>query len=729
MAKLGQAAFSSGELDPALHARADLAIYQTGLAICENFIVRGQGGVENRPGYEFKNEVKDSDDAVRLIPFAFNDDDTYMLEFGPEYLRVQRNGEQVLLPSAPSAWVTATSYTAGDHVANGGTNYHCTVDHTSAGTSEPGVGATWTDFWHPLVNDIVEIETPYVAGDLRFIDYQQNGSILVLTVDGQDPRKLTRIDHHQWTIEDIDFSPAIDAPTGVVVTASSANTEKTYEYVITAINSDGEESIPSTAGTDTNFESMNGDATKYNDITWSAVTGAVSYSIYKEAQGVFGFIGSATSLSFRDTGLAAKVADTPPADRDPFAATAGQPRTVAYHEQRLVFGGADPQNVELSQVGNYFNFTMSEPARDSDAMSLDIVTSRIAQIRYVVSQGDLMVFTAGAEVRITSGDNPFILENIRRRVQSGYGCAQGVKPQLMGDKILFVQRGGQIIRDFAYSFEADKFTGKEVSVIARHMFQGRKIVAWTYQPEPDSVLWIVMDDGNMVGVTYLPEHDTLAFHRHELNGFVEDVATVPQGESEKLYIVVRRTIDGVTRRYIEMASDREFTTIEDSTFLDSHVTGTITGTTISGLDHLEGEEVKALVGGDVINDLTVTSGSVDLPREYTNAKAVVGLAYESTLRTLEPWLEGAYSNQMSIARLQLRVLNTRGVWAGADEDDLVEYRTRDLEDWGEPGRAITDTIELVLPSTWDFKGQVYVKQTDPLPCNILAVVPDVEIGG
>lgn len=724
MPKVGQPSFTSGELDPALHARADLQLYRTGLATCSNYIVQPQGGVRNRPGTKYVAATKSNAEA-RLMPFAYNDDDSYLLEFTANAMRVYRNGSQVALPSTPTAWADVTAYAIGDHVSESGTNYYCIQAHTSAAANDqPGSGTNWTDYWHALESDIVEIPTPWTYAQTKALDFEQNADTLIITHSGADPVKLIRTDHHQWKLETLTYAPQISAPTGL---SATGGTGTAYNYVVTAVDSESfEESVASAS------VSNNEDGGK---ITWTDVSGASKYNIYKQEQGIYGFIGQSSdgTTGFTDSKLIALTDDTPPVATDPFASTTAFPNAVAFHEQRLCFGGADPQRVNTSQTGNYFNFSVSEPANDGDALTLDIVTNKIAQIRYIVSQIDLLVFTAGAEVRVTSGDNAFTLDNLRRKTQSQYGCEQYIKPQLVGDKILFVQRGGKNIRDFAFSWERDKFTGGDLSVIAKHLYADNKIIGWAFQEEPNPIMWMVMNNGALTALTIAEEHQVLAFHQHSLGGDgahkVLDVEVVPESDGAATYFVVERTINSGTKRYIERLSEWQHATIDDATFSDCHLTGTITGSSISGLDHLEGEDVVILIGGDVVTGQTVTSGAVTLPRTYTNEKACVGYGYTSQLKTLEPPINDAYGNEMSVARLQLKVLDTRGVWAGPTADEMTEYPTRDTEDWGEPGTTHTGTIEIVIEPTWKRRGQVVVEQRDPLPSYILAMVPEVEVGG
>ena len=96
MTTFSQKSFSGGEISPSLYARVDQVKYANGLKTCRNSMVMRHGGTTNRPGTVFVAEVKDSSKTVRFIPFIFNSDQTYVLEFGDQYMRVLRNGAQVV---------------------------------------------------------------------------------------------------------------------------------------------------------------------------------------------------------------------------------------------------------------------------------------------------------------------------------------------------------------------------------------------------------------------------------------------------------------------------------------------------------------------------------------------------------------------------------------------------------------------------------------------------------
>jgi len=141
---LVQRSFAAGELAPALHARADLAKYQTGLKVCRNFFVRKEGGVSNRAGFRFVDPCKTDTYGTRLARYVGSlSGEGYLLEFGANYIRFFQNGAAILVTGVP-AYDGGTAYSPGDVVSSGGVNYY---NHTAVtGTAPPD-----TDFWHPLL--------------------------------------------------------------------------------------------------------------------------------------------------------------------------------------------------------------------------------------------------------------------------------------------------------------------------------------------------------------------------------------------------------------------------------------------------------------------------------------------------------------------------------------------------------------------------------------------------
>jgi hypothetical protein len=421
----------------------------------------------------------------------------------------------------------------------------------------------------------------------------------------------------------------------------------------------------------------------------------------------------------------------------------------------------------------------------------------------MVSLEDLIVLTSGAVHKITSGDNTFSFENLRTKPQS-YRGSSILDPIIIDSTILFVQARGSRVRDIKYALESDGYKGQPLSILSEHLVRNKTIVSWTYAQEPDSIIWMVRNDGKLLGVTYLEEQDVLAWHQHETDGYFESVCSIPEGEEDAVYFVVRRTIDGVEKRYIERLHSRNFEAVEDAFFVDSGLSfdggsAVITGMTqanpvvvtavghvftngqtirhedlvgmdeangneytigntatdtyeltgvdgtgyvaydsggiakrvvtdISGLDHLEGKSVAILADGNVHPQLTVTSGAVTLT--YAVNKVHIGLPYTSDLETLEPPFEGTAGSPKSAQEIIIGVEDSRGLWAGPtnSEENLVELKQRDDEDWGDPTDLQTGYFNITVESTWEQNGQLLLRQVDPLPLTVLSIVPDYDVG-
>jgi hypothetical protein len=201
-----QRAFAGGEISTDISGRADVAKYQTGLKTCRNFIVMRQGGVTRRPGHRFIDEAKDSSNNLLMARFIFNEDQTYLIEVGPQYFRFIRNGAQIVV-SGVAAWNSGTDYVVADLVVVAGINYYCVLAHTN----HTPPNAT---YWHALTGAIYEIPTPYLNADLDRLRFTQSGDVIKITHLNYDMRDLYREDHTRWILGLTPLGAAIDPPTG-----------------------------------------------------------------------------------------------------------------------------------------------------------------------------------------------------------------------------------------------------------------------------------------------------------------------------------------------------------------------------------------------------------------------------------------------------------------------------------------------------------------------------------
>lgn len=686
-----QPAFTGGELSPALWARVDLAKYGSGLKSALNLFIHAHGGASNRAGFEFVGEVKDSTKKTRVISFQFNTEQSYILEFGHLYMRVYRDGGLVL--SGPTAY---------------------------------------------------ELTTPYTQDDVEDLVITQEADVMYITHVLYAPRKLGRLADDNWTLTTPTFAPSISPPGAPTVTKPGDTsglpgyTPTTYKYKVSSIaTTNGEESLPSGFGSVINDLSLAGGI---NRVQWSAVAGSERYIIYREDNGVYGYVGGTSGLSFDDENITPDLADTPQTGYNPFVGAGNYPRCSTFVEQRLALASSlnDPQACWLSQSANYENFGYSRPRKASDGFEFRIRARQVNEIRALLAVRGMMILTSSAEWVVSGGSNDFISPDTIVIKNQGYRGASRVQPVVVGTAVLFAQGRGGVVRDFSYEFAEDSFTGKDLTILARHLFEGREIKAWAYAQAPHSILWVVLDDGSLRSLTYMKEHDVWAWTRHATDGLFDDVTVIGEGMEDVPYFIVKRTIGGVTKRYIERMHTRSFTAVEDAFFVDSGLTyaGAAT-TTISGLGHLEGKQVVALADGNVVRNLTVTGGSITL--QNAASKVHVGLPYEAALKTLDldlgevRGLGTVQGRKKSVSNVTLRVERTRGIWLGTDDytresGRMIEYKQRSTENWNEAIQAYTGDLAILPMPTWRDGGNVVVKQFDPLPLTILAIMPDITLG-
>lgn len=562
-----QKSFAGGELSPAHWGRSDMVKFVTGARALRNFFVASEGGAWNRPGTSFVCEVKDSTKAVRLIKFVFNNEQTYTLEFGNLYMRVIRAGARVSVSSV-TAWSNATAYVVGDLASDAGVNYYCILGHTN----QQPPNAT---YWYPLTGSIYEIPTPYLEADLPNLKLTQSADVVTIVNRGYAIRELRRTGHTSWVLATKSFTPSILAPAGPAAVNGTAGTT-VWRYKVTAVKTDTyEESLPTAA-----FDCTGGTPTAAapNTLSWTLSDDAAEYNVYREVNpgnGVYGLIGVASGVAFSDYNATPDQTKTPPVDRAILASTDNYPGTVAYFQQRLTFASTnnETEKVFASRSGKFSNFTVSSPSQEDDAVTFTLAGRQVNEIRHLVEIGGKLVsFTSGGELTI-QGDSAGILKpgEINPK-QHTYNGSSNLAPIPIDSNALYVQERGSIVRDLFFDFQSDGYRGNDLTIFASHMFKGYTLADWDYQKTPNSIVWAVRDDGIMLGLTYLREHQIWGWHRHDTDGIFENVCCVPEGLEDAVYVVVQRTIDGSSVRYIERMNTRLIGDIEDAIFMDCAAT-------------------------------------------------------------------------------------------------------------------------------------------------------------
>jgi len=599
MARIHQRSFGGGVIAPELLGRIDLNHYQTGLATCTNFYPLPHGPAVNRPGFQFVKEVKNGGSSkARLIPFIFNPTQAYTLEFGNLYMRVHTEAATVLnstttisgATSANPVVITDTGhgYLNGDEVyitavvgmtelngryfkvASKTTN---TFELTDLQDNNINGGAYTSYSSAGTAASVFELTTTYTTASLFDLSFTQSADVLTIVHPTFVPREVRRAGATNWAIANITFAPTISAPTGESVTASPKSGSLLYNYVVTALSETLEESIAS-GETATGADQDLSVAGNVNTISWSSVTDAERYNVYKEDNGVFGFIGQTPDTTFVDDNIEADVLISPPINKTPFGSTDNYPSTVSYHDQRRTFGATNnsPQTVWMTRPGTEANLSISVPSQDNDSIQFTLAARQFNRIQHMVPLDDLIIFTSATEWKLTTENSDALTPTtIALRPQSYVGTA-AINPIVSGDAVLFVADLGGHVYDMNYSFETDKYKPRDISIIAPDLFDGFTIVDWDYSSTPTSIVWAVRSDGTLLGCTYLSgqKPDILGWHKHETDGEFESVCVIPENDGEKhLYVVVKRRLNGVTRRFIERLHSRIFSEVQEAFFVDS----------------------------------------------------------------------------------------------------------------------------------------------------------------
>ena len=824
--------FSSGEISPEMAGRIDDSKYQQGAATMRNFIAKPQGPAENRPGFFFVKEVKDSTKQTRLIPFRFNVSQTMVIEIGEEYFRFHTLGA-TLNYSDGSTWTSNTNVGIGDIYKYNNVNYYSI-------TGQSGVQPPNATHWYPLPADMTyEIPSPYQESELFDIKFVQSSDVMTLVHPNHEPAELRRYGATDWRFINIDFTASISAPTIASVVAympssasNNSDTNEDHTYVVTAVASDGvRESAASSSSSVSNNIFVTG---AKNTITWNKVTGASRYRVYKEQGGLFGFIGekdhdssgNPNTYSIVDNNIAPDFAITPPRYETIFSGTNNFPNAVSYFEQRRVFAGTnnEPQTIFMTRSGTESDMSFKLPIKDDDRIKFRVAAREANRIKHIVPLTQLLFMTEAAEWRVTSVNSDAITPTSIAVKPQSYVGANDTQPVVVNNSMVYISSRGGHARELGYNWQSNGFITGDLSIRAAHLFDGFDITDMTLAKAPTPIVWMISTSGKLIGLTYVPEQQVGAWHQHDTDGTFESVTTVAEGSVDAAYCVIKRTINGNTKRYIERMGTRDYASQRDSFFVDSGLsyngtntnnsrTVTITSSgnytkgssvtlefpsnipvfkvgnnglttdlndaivivdgtetyrcditaiaddhtatvkldrdlpnnlqntaitsyeiaekTLLGLSHLVGKTVNILADGAVHPTRVVdNNGGIVLNRAASVVH--IGLPYVCDLQTLPLALQTEAVGQGRVKNLNhawLRVFESSGIFAGPTSEKLTEAKQRTTEPYGSPPNLKTEDIKIMLTPTWQDYGQIFIRQTDPLPLTVVGITLEVSVGG
>lgn len=452
-----------------------------------------------------------------------------------------------------------------------------------------------------------------------------------------------------------------------------------------------------------------------------------------------------------------------------FSAGNGYPRAVCFFQDRLCFAGtsAQPQNVWMSQSGDYENF--AKGAQDSDAIDEEINSGFREQIMWLAAyQGQIAAGTPESEYILTGGgvgvggNGPALTPtNFSAAIQSRYGVAD-IQPLFVESRLLYIQKALQTTYEFAYDIYQGTFGSKNLNLLHNIITTaGFKEVA--YGAVPYRLLCFTTNNGNLVALTYNREQDVWAWSRHYTGQDLStpdkfaSVASIPNasGLADQFWFAVNRTINGVLRCYVEVLDSTLGVVAGDSA---SQQTFNPATKTLSGLGYLLGRTVWLNCDGAVVGPFTITSTG-QLTLQIAASSVQVALPEYSQILTVRPEIQGAPTVQGSLKNwttIWVRLFNTVGVQVngsqvyfrapsdnmgqgvpvpvGGSPDVAASEGGVSLTPFGTPivynyGPTFLTTFDVRVQNLgYDRDGRVLIQQLQPLPCTVLAMFGSLQVG-
>lgn len=403
------------------------------------------------------------------------------------------------------------------------------------------------------------------------------------------------------------------------------------------------------------------------------------------------------------------------------------PSSITFFEERLWFAYA--QHLWASKSGDFFNFTFG--TKDDDAMQYTIGANQANKILWLASGKILASGTSKDIYKLSASTLDEAITPLNRRIVrevSNKGSAY-VEPISIDNVALYISWSRRKIREFSYNFENDSYVAPDMTILASHLFPF-DIKHMAFQSEPNSCLWVIRDDGALLGFTYQRLEGVAAWHRHATDGKFESVSCIPNTTRDgynEVWVVVNRTIEGAETRYIEMFEKETITeasndNIMDSFYVDSGLSYDGEPTqTVSGLTHLNGKTVSVLADGIVQSSKVVSGGTISL--DLPASKVHVGLPYIATMQTM---------------RIERK--DTQGTWQGRRKriNQVVFrlYKAKQFKYGSLPNSTLLEKKFNTLYSGdweadnvlgWNREGYVTIKADTPLPFALSAIIAELEV--
>ena len=589
-------------------------------------------------------------------------------------------------------------------------------------------------------NAPLEIVSPWPEAELYDVEGPQTADVLYLFHDATPTHKLQRFGHTTWSLVEVAWQDGPYLDLNITTTTLTPGATSGVAVTVTA---------SSIVGINDNTGFQTTDIGRLVRIDNPAA--AIAWG--------WGIIVARTSTTVVTVHVKKAFAATTADTRWRLGAwsnATGFPKCATFFEQRLYAANTteQPQTFWASQ---YDDFENQKPDTDDDVPEADDAFDRTlladsVDAIYWLSAGEdrLVIGTSGGEWVPSSTGDALTALDVKARRQTKHGSAK-IQPVRVGGVVLFVQRAKRKLREFGLSQQSviDTYVAPDMTRLAQHITRGG-VVEIDYAEEPESIVWIVRNDGQLLSMTYRRDEEVVGWGRHILGGVfgsgdavVESVTVIPgtngsgqvqdSSARDEVWLIVKRTINGATKRYVEFM-EQAFETgdaQEDAYYVDSMVTyDGASATTLSGYDHLEGQTVSIWADGAIHPTKTVTGGQITLDSANTVVQA--GLAYTHTLKTLKIKAGNPAGTPIGkkkrIYGVTFVLLNSHTLKYGPDADNLSERDFRVVSDAMDTAAPLfTGEKPIEFPGGWTEDARIVIQSSDPAPFTLLALAPEVVI--
>lgn len=758
--------FTSGEWSPLMDGHINLERFPASSKLIQNLICLKQGPMVRRGGTRFVKEVKDSSANTVLIDFEFNAEQVYHIEAGNSYFRFFTSNAAVtetaqnitdITQADPAVLTyTGTDPSNGDEVYISGVSGMTEVNGKYFLVSNVNAGANTFELQDIDGNDIdstgytayssggtiavtYEITSPYSSSDLMDSDYKhkfqyaQSADVLYVAHGDYNLRGLVRAANASWSVNDLEFvdGPYLDTNSTTTTLTLSGTTGS---VTVTASAVDGINDGDGFQTTDVGRLIRWRDPA--NNWTWLEITARTSTTVVTATiKGEDASAGTATT-SWR-LGV--------------YSETTGHPKVITFFQDRIFLASCEayPDRWDLGRTGGYSDTQLFFAPSDRDGTVTDdasiygtLQSGKVNAIQWASSDDrGLIMGTSGREwiLRASTTNEALTPSNAKADAFSAVGSAY-VQPVQAETGTVFAQRARRKLMDIVYSFERDQLNPRDLTIPWEHLTR-TGVAEIELQQEPINCIWVRLTNGDLRGFTYYPQENVFAAHRHPIGGSADvrslSIAPASDGSRDEVWLVASRTINGTTRQYIEYMERYYEDDIdkEDAFHVDSGLTydGSAVSS-VSGLDHLEGETLKVLVDGNSHPDLVVSGGSITLANDRTGSVIQAGLSAPWAWQSQRP--EAGSSDGVSqgknkrVVSIVVRLLNTLGLKYGPDSATQDEYDFNQGASFDESLSLFTgDTQSLVFPNGFDQEGYVYLSHDGAFPACIQAVMPQITTYG